>query len=92
MLILVFPVQVLEDALVQQGELVAYIEKKKKKKNFFGFWLDTLFCFKDNRAADAILYEDIFVCNCDMIYQNWWREWYSAPMYTLLDFSIKLLV
>ncbi|XP_058213257.1 phosphatidylinositol/phosphatidylcholine transfer protein SFH3-like isoform X1 [Rhododendron vialii] len=29
--------KVLEDALVQQGELVAYIEKKKKKKNFFGF-------------------------------------------------------
>lgn len=27
----------LEDALVQQGELVAYIEKKKKKKHFFGF-------------------------------------------------------
>ncbi|KAH7852542.1 hypothetical protein Vadar_026131 [Vaccinium darrowii] len=29
--------KVLEDALVQQGELLAYIEKKKKKKKFFGF-------------------------------------------------------
>ncbi|KAL7002681.1 hypothetical protein U1Q18_003838 [Sarracenia purpurea var. burkii] len=27
----------LEDALVRQGELLAYVEKKKKKKKFFGF-------------------------------------------------------
>ncbi|CAA2974057.1 phosphatidylinositol phosphatidylcholine transfer SFH12-like isoform X1 [Olea europaea subsp. europaea] len=27
----------LEDALVQQGELLAYVEKKKKKKKFFAF-------------------------------------------------------
>ncbi|XP_058190706.1 phosphatidylinositol/phosphatidylcholine transfer protein SFH3 [Rhododendron vialii] len=29
--------KVLEDALVRQGELLAYVEKKKKKKRFFGF-------------------------------------------------------
>lgn len=33
---IMFLVQALEDALVRQGELLAYVEKKKKKR-FFGF-------------------------------------------------------
>lgn len=31
--------QALDVSFARQEELIAYIEKKKKKKNIFGFWL-----------------------------------------------------